>query len=86
MLCGILWIYLYLCLYEPISVLQVRPKSAEPERQQGLENQPGKVRQKRKIEHNRTLCEIVRKSMANFDGWLITKSPYVQNIGGYKNF
>lgn len=57
--------YIYIiAILDKIKALQVRPKSAGLERLQGLENQPGEVRQKRKIEHARTLCEIVRKSEA----------------------
>lgn len=67
MRCGILWLYLYYCHFEQINTLQVRPKSAEPEHLQGLENQLGEVRKNRKIEHARTNCEIVRKSGANFE-------------------
>lgn len=43
------YIYIIAVLGE-INALQVRQKSAKPERLQGVENQPGKVRQKRKNE------------------------------------
>ena len=44
-LCRLLWIYLYLCLYEPINTLQVRLKLARLDRLRNCKRYPGEVRQ-----------------------------------------
>lgn len=65
--------YIYIiAILTQINALQVRPKSSKLERLQGLENQPGKVRQKRKTEHARTNCEIEQKPGIKFDSEKIT--------------
>ena len=64
------------------TALQVHPKSAKPERLQGLENRTGEVRQKWKIEHCQTLYEIVRKSGVNFEKIIFRFFVWEMHIDG----
>ena len=66
--CGLIWVYLYLCLYEPINTLQVRPKLARLDRLRNCARHPGKVCQS-------GICEQIMKSCQN-QGQILRKSYF----------